>query len=426
MASVARWLAGGTLALAGTLAVLVLEASPRVPPAPPPGAEQVKLGRMAFTRFRKAVIDGDGAQPVEFSARDVESIAALAGRGLGVKRAGASIGPAGAEGGISIDLPAGLWLNLSVQAGPAEKGFPPLTLSAGDLVLSGWPARGLAQMARQLLVWRGLPLQPLDQMLNGLAVDTASLRLQPGPGIGQTGLVSGLIGLGGDQVDQGRVQAIYCKLAAQQRAKPVTDLAVQVQRLVAATRAGSPAEAAAEHRDGLVALALLVAGKSALRLVDTAQSPLSACPVPRTLMLLAGRPDLAKHWSISAALAAVGGQRTGRLLGEWKELADSMAGGSGFSFTDLAADRAGLKVGLAATDPAQAMALRAELRTRRNADLLPPSVLGLAEGLREDRFVAQYRDTDSARFAAAVAEIDRLLARGNTPGARLSADRSRD
>lgn len=420
MPRAARWLLGGAAALAGVLAVLVLETSPTVPPAPTPGPQEVARGRKAFTRFRIAVVEGDGTLPVRFSAEDVASISALVGRGLGVKRTAASIGPQGAVAAMSIDLPAGLWLNLSARALPAADGFPPLELRAGDLVIAGAGARLAAQLGRQLLVWRGLPLQPLDRVVQGLDVDAQRLRLQPGPGMGQTGLVSGLIGLGGEQVNQGRAQAIYCTLAQQQRAAPSTDLAKQVQRMIAATRAGSAGEAVREHRDGLVALALLVAGKGALSLTDRAQSPFAACPVPATRVLLAGRPDLAKHWSVSAALAAVGGLNTGRLLGEWKELADSMAGGSGFSFADLAADRAGLKVGLAATDPAQALALRADLAARGNAGLLPPTVLGLAEGLSEERFVATYRDTDSARFAAAVAEIDGLLARADTPGAALS------
>lgn len=414
-----RWLLGGTLALAGVLAVLVLETSPAVPPAPPPGPEQVMQGRKAFTRFRIATIEGDGTLPVRFTADDVASIAALAGRGLGVNRTAASISPQGAVGAMSIDLPAGLWLNLSARALPAESGFPPLELRAGDLVVSGGAARLVVQAARQLLVWRGVPLQPIDRMVQGLDVSNTRLRLQPGPGMGQTGLVSGLIGLGGDQIDQARVEAIFCTLAQQQRTRPSTDLAVHVGRMIDVTQAGTPGQAVAEHRDGLVAMALLVAGKGALRLVDTDKSPFAACPLPETRIVLAGRPDLAKHWAISAALAAVGGQRTGRLLGEWKELADSMAGGSGFSFADLAADRAGLKVGVAAVNPAQALALRADLQRRDNEGLLPRTILGLAEGMSQERFRAQYRDTDSERFAAAVAEIDRMLARGNTPGATL-------
>ncbi len=354
-------------------------------------------------------------------AGQLSSVAALAGRGLGQRRAAASLDTGGVTAALSVDLPAGLWLNLSARVLVSKGVFPPLELRAGDLRISGWPARALVLAARQVLVWRGLPLQPLDAMVRSFATDNGILRVQPGKGIGQTGLVSALIGLGGRQIDQARVTLIYCALASQQRAKPSNDLAVQVHRMIAATQADSAQQAATDHANGLVALALVVAGKSALSLTDKALSPLAGCPKPRVQVLLAGRIDLAKHWSVSAALAAAGGVRTGRLMGEWKELADSMAGGSGFSFADLAADRAGLRVGTAAVDPALALALRADLRGRDNAGLLPPSVLKLAEGLSEQRFVAQYRDTESARFAAAVRVVDGLLARGKVPGAALPA-----
>lgn len=423
-----RWLgllAGLLVVTAGLAAVLVavlaIETSPAVPLSSALEAGQVSEGRKAFTRVRKAVIGGDGSQVIMLNASELASIAALAGRGLGQRRSAAGVDGAVAMAAVSVDLPAGLWLNLSVRAAASTAGFPPLELRAGDLVISGWPARALAGAARQWLVWRGLPLQPLDAMVRSLTVENGGLRLQPGRGFGQTGLVSAVIGLGSGQIDQARVSAIYCVLAQQQRALPSDDLAVHLHRMIAATPATTARQAAADHRDGLVALALVVAGKSALGLTDRASSPLAACPMPALAVRLAGRPDLAKHWAVSAALAAVGGLRTGQLLGEWKELADSMTGGSGFSFADLAADRAGLMVGVAAVDPARALAVRSDLRGRRNDGLLPPSVLGLAEGLSEQRFVAQYRDTESDRFAAAVREIDALLARGKAPGAALLA-----
>lgn len=420
-----RWLAGGAIGVFGVLpivaAVLMLETSPAVPETPALKAEDVRQGREAFSLVRRAMIEGDGSQIITMDAGQLGSVAALAGRGLGQRRAAASLDAGGVTAAVSVDLPAGLWLNLSVRVLASKSGFPPLELRAGDLRISGWPARALVLAARQVLVWRGLPLQPLDAMVRSFATDNGILRVQPGKGIGQTGLVSALIGLGGRQIDQARVTLIYCALASQQRAQPSNDLAVQVHRMIAATQADSAEKAAVDHANGLVALALVVAGKSALSLTDKALSPLAGCPKPRVQVLLAGRIDLAKHWTVSAALAAAGGVRTGRLMGEWKELADSMAGGSGFSFADLAADRAGLRVGTAAVDPALALALRTDLRGRDNAGLLPPSVLKLAEGLSEQRFVARYRDTESARFAAAVREVDGLLARGKVPGAALPA-----
>ena len=51
---------------------------------------------------------------------------------------------------------------------------------------------------------------------------------------------------------------------------------------------------------------------------------------------LSGRRDFVQHFSISAGMEVVGGERASRFIYELKEVLDSR-GGSGFSFTDLAA-----------------------------------------------------------------------------------------
>ena len=126
--------------------------------------------------------------------------------------------------------------------------------------------------------------------------------------------------------------------------------------------------------------------------------------------LLAGRADLAKHWSLSAALAVSLGDDVGTAMGEWKELSDSRPGGSGFSFVDLAADRSGLTVAARASDPATAATVVARLRVATDEELLPVRALALSEGLSERDFISIYRAIDSAQFAAAKDRIDRVIA----------------
>lgn len=58
---------------------------------------------------------------------------------------------------------------------------------------------------------------------------------------------------------------------------------------------------------------------------------------------LRGRDDLTKHFVYSAVLQLIGDSNFSFSIGETKELLDSLAGGSGYSFTDLAADMAGLR-----------------------------------------------------------------------------------
>src|SRR5262245_19761065 len=54
------------------------------------------------------------------------------------------------------------------------------------------------------------------------------------------------------------------------------------------------------------------------------------------------RHDLCQHFTVSAALTAVGGAKAAEAAGLLKELLDAEPGGSGFSFADLAADLSGI------------------------------------------------------------------------------------
>jgi len=61
------------------------------------------------------------------------------------------------------------------------------------------------------------------------------------------------------------------------------------------------------------------------------------------------RIDLAQHFIGSAALTASINKQVAQVVGEEKELSDAQQGGSGFSFIDLAADKAGMRFGEMAT-----------------------------------------------------------------------------
>lgn len=162
-------------------------------------------------------------------------------------------------------------------------------------------------------------------------------------------------------------------------------------------------------RSAMVAAAMLSVGPRARRLARNGE-PIFPVQVPATrAVTLAGREDLAKHFALSAALAAAAAPDVGKALGTWKELDDSLAGGSGFSFVDLAADRAGLRLGKAVTDAARASAVVAAFQQSAPPELLPMKALQLEEGLSEPTFASRYGRIDSSDYAAAEARIDRAL-----------------
>ena len=110
---------------------------------------------------------------------------------------------------------------------------------------------------------------------------------------------------------------------------------------------------------------------------------------------------------VSAAMTALLGEKEAYAWGVGKELADAAReGGSGFSFADLAADRAGIRFarGVLAGNPPLA-GLAGSFRTENYV----PDMQGLEEGLSLDEVIAKYGGQGDPRFDAQVAEIDRRI-----------------
>lgn len=124
---------------------------------------------------------------------------------------------------------------------------------------------------------------------------------------------------------------------------------------------------------------------------------------------LSGRRDFARHFLASAALAARGDSTLSDAVGLLKEMSDIYRG-SGFSFTDIAADRAGSRFGeLASRSPQAARELQQRLaKGVADSDLMPPAD-DLPEHLRGDAFKQRFDHVGSPAYRAMMEEIDRRI-----------------
>ncbi len=104
-----------------------------------------------------------------------------------------------------------------------------------------------------------------------------------------------------------------------------------------------------------------------------------------------------------------GGNLVSNAIGLMKEVDDSR-GGSGFSFTDLGADKAGTRFGYQVTTPTSASHLQQRLANSVREQDLMPEVSDLPEGLSEPEFVQRFGGVDSPRYNQLVAKIDRRVA----------------
>jgi hypothetical protein len=185
----------------------------------------------------------------------------------------------------------------------------------------------------------------------------------------------------------------------------LADVLGSVMQLAAARSADRPA--VEENRAAILAVAVYANGLDLTRLAPEAED----WPQPRRRSLrLRGRSDLTQHFTVSAALAAAAGAPIANAIGLYKELEDARRG-SGFSFADLTADRAGSMFGETATASAAAAA-RMQSRLAEDfaeADMMP-EIEHLPEGLTEREFTRRYRDDRAPAYRRLLEEIDRRIA----------------
>jgi hypothetical protein len=170
------------------------------------------------------------------------------------------------------------------------------------------------------------------------------------------------------------------------------------------SQAGNPIE---ENRAAIFVLTFYVAGKQFDAIIPEAKK----WPQPQPYrVILSGREDTPKHFMVSAALAAKAGGPLADALGIYKELKDSR-GGSGFSFNDIAADRAGTRFGeLAANDQASARILQNRLAAQvREKDIMPPAE-DLPENMQAAEFNRRFGGVDAPEYKKMMVEIERRVA----------------
>lgn len=162
-------------------------------------------------------------------------------------------------------------------------------------------------------------------------------------------------------------------------------------------------DAAAENRAAVLTLALYVTGRRLGSVVPAARG----WPQPRRKQVqLAGRIDFPQHFLVSAFLAMEGTDPLTQAIGLAKEVADAN-GGSGFSFTDVAANRAGQRFGqLAAGRPAL---LQDRVAPGISETALLPPVADLPEFLKQAEFEAAFGQVGSPAYARVLADIDTRL-----------------
>jgi hypothetical protein len=125
---------------------------------------------------------------------------------------------------------------------------------------------------------------------------------------------------------------------------------------------------------------------------------------------LRGRRDWTQHFFVSAGLTVAFNASMGDSVGVLKEKIDAGKGGSGFSFADLLADRAGVRFAVAATRDRKAAERMQELLIAPfSIDDVFPRARDLPEGVPDSKFQQRYGGVNGKGYKELLAEIERRL-----------------
>lgn len=391
---------GGALALVGA----AVEDAPRVAREVVIGADEVARAVRIVEGHHPSRMRNGALASMTLSPADADLAANYLASRVARGSARVGLGSGIATVSLSVPLPAnplGEWLNLQAELA-GTPGLPTVSaLRVGKVPLPGFVARYAGE---QLLAW----LRSRPEAEAGLEA-LRGIRFAP---TGLTVLYDWSDDLP-DRVRAGampsgqreRLRAYQERLAALPGATAsLTELLPPLMALAAQRSAtGDPV---AENQAVIVVLTMHVIGKP-LALIEPEAAGWARAQ--RRAVTLAGRDDFPKHFMVSAALAALAGTALADAVGLYKEIEDSR-GGSGFSFNDIAADRAGTRFGERAAAVASAAALQRRVAAGvQESDILPPTA-DLPEFMPEAEFMARFGGVDGPGYRRMMEDIERRVA----------------
>lgn len=126
---------------------------------------------------------------------------------------------------------------------------------------------------------------------------------------------------------------------------------------------------------------------------------------------LRGRQDLRLHFFFSVAMTLASEKELSINVGKLKEILDTSQGGSGYSFRDLTADKAGTELAHFATqNDDNAILVQSLLANTNNENIFIPELHDLPEGFSETRFKNVFGDETSQAYQDLENIIDQRIA----------------
>ena len=410
------------LALAAGVLVLALDGEPAVAETAPLSSAEKRQLVERFERKNPRKIPPGETRTLRLSGAELDRLFGWVALSSGARvRPAVRLQAGGVWLAVSARVPrTGRWLNVEARARAGiEKGL--LTAAGEELRVGRFRAPSWLLDAVTPFLVAGLQgdrdLRAVLPAVESLAFteDAATLaytRVDMPPG-----LVSRLVwGEAAGAATRELVYAQVDRLLAVLGATPEGDgrfaRALETAFADASARSAAPGSAAQQNRAAILALGIVLghprlARSVGERLDDERSGAALTLGAGTTLR---GRSDWPRHFTVSAALTVLSATAPSDAAGLLKEELDA-DGGSGFSFGDLLADRAGTTFADVATrDDASARQMQERLAAGFRVDDFFPRAADLPEGIPDAELQSRYGGVGGPLYRRQTAEIERRLA----------------
>ena len=422
--SVWFWLLALPAAVAWAFLSLVLQGEPAVASQPELAAQDVQRALQLLSAHDPRRATPGRVQVLSMSAREVELVLNHGGQRWATGAARVTLLQGGAAVQLSLHtgrwLPAwlsavspfGRWINAELRMVQAA-GLPALeAVTVGRLPVPVWLAQPLAL---RVLSHAGLAdeLPLLAEVVQRVRFTPERVQLVYA---WQSGMGERMLGALLPTQDKQRM-LVYAEWLAGVLKRQGPSWQMSFAGLLgpmfelAQQRTASGADAALENRAAIVVLAMYLNGRDLKAVLPHRAAP----PLRPMRVVLGGRDDWPLHFIVSATLATESSGPLSYAIGLFKEVADAR-GGSGFSFNDMAANRAGTRFGeLAARQPDRLHAALRALTAGRSGQRLQesdfmPRAEDLPEFMAEPEFMRRFGGIGAPAYQQQMAEIERRVA----------------
>ena len=398
---------------------IAMEPAPAVSTATSATGTDATRAKSVLKKFWNVTGSGTGKRTLEVSQQDMNSVLAFAARAVPTLRGEAQITPDEVRVTSSLrvpGIPGGRWLNLHVGIAPSDRGLHLASMRLGDYSLPAGMVLPVVRVAMDLVLGDGVGTIAVNA-IDGVSIDagkvTVGVALNRTDRKALTGRLKATARSIANISSPQDVRAYYLAIDAavtDGRLKSKGSTVPYLRYAMELTgRKSQGSDVQAEVQSALLALAIFCGHYKFERLIgDVVPENMRGKRTGCAGTTLGGRKDLRQHFVISAGLQAASNEGAAFTIGEFKELLDSAGKGSGFSFDDLAADRAGIRfaTALLETEAQGRQALVGRLGSERSVF---PSIAGLPAGLSQGEFERRFGTVDSTAYRDMLKTIEQRI-----------------